>query len=124
MNKTSKIIAGGVLAVILIIAAIMNPSAAESRQMIMDIAVEEIIKRLPATMDGDGEDEPGQTATVLDFISSLTTIKTTDIDVTDYVVFSTFGVSVIKSDGKHELASGLILFGNVIMLSVDVPDDI
>lgn len=41
-------------------------------------------------------------------------------DVTDYVGFSTFKVIVEKDKRKHDLSNGLILFGNVIPLSVDV----
>lgn len=96
------------------VAAIKNPSEADARNLIKEQVTNEINNRI---QDKLSEDDSAGTyiAAALGrlFLPTLLDI-TTDIEVNDYVIFSTFTVSVEVSEEESKYVKGIIVFGKVI----------
>lgn len=113
----TKFIILGTMSVILIIAAIKNPSVTESKQLIKDAAIEKINGKLSSNVLSGTQ----QFASMLGMFLAPTLLdKFVTIDVNDYVVFSTFKATIVVIEEHKNLASGIIVFGNVVPLSSDI----
>lgn len=118
MSKTNKIIAFGAVAVVAILAAIKNPSSTESSQMVKDkisaLATDKMIDKIGAE---DSEKSGAFASTMARMFAPTVIDKLLDVEVNDYVVFSTFKATASFGEESKNVASGLILFGNIIPLS-------
>lgn len=124
MSKTAKIITFGTIAVILIIAAIKNPSTTESKQMIKEAAIEKINEKARAEMSDENTDGIEQFGNFLAMILAPSFYdKIVAVDVNDYIVCSSFKAKISFDGQEKNLVSGIILFGNIIPFSSDLKDN-
>lgn len=100
------------------LAAVKNPGETEAKQMVRDAVTERIQQQMQAKANsGSGLDK------VLNGLGQAVAPKAvehlTDVEVKNYVVFSTFKSSQkysLGSDGEDRQLSGIILFGKVLPL--------
>lgn len=109
------------LSLILVIAAVKNPSENESKEMINNYLVEKFNNKLTSYLNQDDSDTFKQLGAflgmklapqILDYIS--------ETRVNDYIVFSTFECITDISDYNKTIVSGIILFGKIIPLDTDL----
>lgn len=117
----TKLIFLGIVAIILAIAAIKNPSVTESKQLIKDVAITKINEKLRTDIFDENKSDSQQFGSMLGMLLAPTFIdKFATITVNDYILFSTFKATIELKDEQNNLASGIILFGNVIPISSDI----
>lgn len=120
-NSYTRLIIFGIIAIIVIIAAIKNPSVKESRQLIKDFAIERVNENVRNMIDDDDVDKGEKFLAVFGAAFAPALIDALiDIDVSDYVLFSTFKATIGRGKESINFASGLILFGKPLLLSSDV----
>jgi hypothetical protein len=109
----------GVIALIVVIAAIKNPSVSESKDLVMEaIITRKINEEFRKGVDNEKNSRLEKSLIALaSLIAPAILDKYISIDVTDYVLFSSFKVNLNEDEEIKEAASGIILFGNVIPLS-------
>jgi hypothetical protein len=111
----------GIIVIAVIFAVIKNPSVTESKQQIKDAAISQINKKFGKNIADDKE--------VLGSVIGMFMVPTlfdkfVSIDVTDYVLFSSFKATLNYDDKKRNLSSGIILFGNIIPFSSDINENV
>lgn len=116
-----KFIFLGLVMIILVIAAVRNPSVTESKQLIKDAAITEINEKFIADINDDNISGSYKFGSMLGMLlGPLIIDKLVTIDVNDYIIFSTFKATLEGKGEKMNLASGIILFGNLIPISSDI----
>jgi len=109
----------GAIAIIIIIAVIKNPSESESKQLIIDMAIEKVYGNSFETAESDDEFEKAGKVVAL-LLAPQIIDNMVDITVDDYIVFSSFSVKTTIDEQKKNLVAGIIIFGKVIPLSSEV----
>lgn len=107
---------------ILVVAAIKNPSSAETRALINDVIVEKINEKMEAEMMKEDNDEITRIAAFLGkAFASPVLDYFTNINVSDYIIFSTFDCSSNDENSETKnIVSGIVIFGKVIPLKSDL----
>lgn len=109
------------IAVILIIAAVKNPSRPNAIQMVKAYTIEKVNQKIYDNMNEGEEDSAAQVGQFFGsiFVSKIVE-KVIDVDVTDYIILSSFRITAF---GNKNIASGVILFGNIIPLASDIKNE-
>lgn len=115
-----KIILLFIIAVALVLAAIKNPSESEARECVKLQVIEYINDKVRDTLFNDelsGSEQLGVALAGL-FAPSLIDYVL-KIDVSDCIFFSTFNAKIKMKDDTKLLASGVIIYGKIILLKSD-----
>lgn len=116
-----KVIIYGLVVITLIIAAVTNPSEAESKRMIRSEVITKVNDKLKAEINDKNKSGDQQFGLMLGMLFAPAIIDSfVTIDVNNYFVFSTFKASADSEEEQKNIASGIILFGQVITFSSDI----
>lgn len=111
----SRVIVVFVLIGIFIVAALRNPSEDQATLMIQD-KMKDIIEEKMAENLNEEKDGTKAIGTFFGKMLLPALINIMPIDVTDYILFSTFDVKVPIEGENKSVVQGIILFGKVIPL--------
>lgn len=113
-----------IIAFVLILAAIKNPSEKEAKESIKAEATELINRKITEESKNNDMEGLGKLGVALSNILAPTIMDhALDITVTDYIFCSSFSVTMDTPGSKKNLASGIILFGKIIPLSSDLKEE-
>lgn len=106
---------------IIVVAAVKNPSATETKALIKDALVETFNEKIEAKMMSDEDNGAKQLGAFLGMALAPHVLDYfTTIDVNDYVVFSTFDCRTKDEEESRTIVSGVVVFGKVIPLKSDL----
>lgn len=110
-----------IIGVLVIVASIKNPSENESRVLVKDFIVEKLNDHMRAEMNNDDNDGLKKLGAFLGItFSSKIMDYVTQINVTDYVLLSTFDCTIEIKEEQNTIVSGIIVFGKIIPLKSDM----
>lgn len=106
---------------LLVVAVIKNPSENDSREMVKSFIVDKTKNSLRNEVTNDDNDGFKQLGALIGmtFASSLIDF-TCETKVNDYIIFTTFDVTVDYHDEEINIVSGFIFFGKIIPLKTDL----
>lgn len=123
-SSTGKIIFSLVIIAILVIAAITNPSKSAAKEEVNTALSEQVDRYINKEMAGEDNSLGARFGSALAKLLTPTLVNTlVDTNVSNYIFFSTFESKVTVINEEKKLASGIILFGNVIPLSSDLKEE-
>lgn len=106
---------------ILVLAAVKNPTEEEAKQRVKTEMTELINDKVESNVDTEAGMSLKQIgASIVKHIAPALVDKMIDVDVNNYIVFTTFNASSSFNDSKVSIASGIIVFGKIIPLKTDI----
>lgn len=121
-----KIIIAIAVIAILFLAALKNPSKTDAKAEVNGMITEKVMEKIQGEMTNiDDEESIGSTlgsALASLFIPSVID-KIVNIEVSDYIFFTTYDANISIMQEKKTIVSGVILFGKVIPLHTDIDTD-
>ncbi len=117
-----KLITLVVVAAILILAAVKNPGEKEARELIKTEVVEQLnTKATDKAAECDYTGIAKQiTGMVVNMFAPTLVDKCLDIEVENCVIFTKFNVTTTIKADKTSIASGVIVFGKIIPLKINL----
>lgn len=120
-SSTTKIIAVVVFIAVFFLAALKNPSDAEAKAEIKTLFTEKVNEKMRQQIADEENSAGKQIGSMLAMLVAPTFIdKWIQVDVSDYIFFSTFDANISINEEKKSIASGAIVFGKVIPLKSDI----
>lgn len=119
-SKTGWFVFMFIFIVAVIGAIVTNPEETEAKASIKEQSVKIINKKIAGKIDEidvPGSDKLGKFIT--DALVPKLYDKMIDVDIKDYVIFSTFTIFLDYKLGQREIASGIILYGQIVPLKYD-----
>ena len=112
------------LIAVLVVAAIKNPSETESRELIQKQIVEKVNENVRKTISDEDKDAGTQIGAALVglFMPKLLDYAM-NVDINDYVIFSTFTITPNIPEAEGKYMKGIIVFGKVIGTSTNIDFD-
>lgn len=113
-----------IIIAILVVAAMKNPSASETKTLIKDTLIEKINERMGAEiMNGDNDGATQFGAFLGMTLAPYLLDYFTNIHVNNYVIFSTFDCTAKIGEEMKSIVSGIVVFGKAIPLKSDLNKD-
>lgn len=109
---------------LILLAALKNPSKAETKALVKAELVERINKEMGEVIANDKNSGLKQFGAMLGMTFSDKIVdKFTTIEVSDYVIFSTFDCTTVAFDEPKTVVGGVVLFGKLIPLRSDLDEE-
>ncbi len=103
------------------VSAIKNPSENVGKEIVKEFIVEKVNNKLRSEMINEDNDGFKQFAAFLGMAFTSNIIDyVCEIQVHDYIVFSTFDCTTDVEDERKTIVSGVIFFGKLIPLKTDI----
>ena len=123
-KRSGVIVLTLIVLAIVIVAAIKNPSAVEGKNMVKDYIVENVNYRLKSEMNNEENDGFTKFGAFIGMaFASQMVDYLTEIEVNDYILYSTFNCTMEVEDIDRTLVGGVIVFGKIIPLKTDLDLD-
>ena len=120
-SSATKIIAVAVLIAVFFLAALKNPSEIEAKTEIKTLFTEKVNEKMRQQVTDEENSAGKQIGSMLAMLVAPTLIdKWIQIDISNYIFFSTVDANIKIHDEKKTIASGVIVFGKVIPLKSDI----
>ena len=120
-NRTGVLVFILIILAVFIVAAVKNPSEAEGNKMVKDYIVEKVNYVLKSEINNEENDGLKQFGAFLGMAFSSQIIDyVSDIEVSDYILFSTFDCTMEVEEKNRTIVSGVIVFGKIIPLKTDL----
>lgn len=112
------------LVVLFVVSAIKNPSEKEGKEMVKEFIVEKVNNKLRTEMTDEDNNGLTQLGAFLGMTFASNLIDyVCDIQVNDYIVFSTFDCTIDIDDESESIVSGVIFLGKLIPLETDLKQE-
>lgn len=112
------------LAALFIVSAIKNPSERESKEMVKSFIVEKVNNKLRGEMTNEDNDGAKQFGALLGMAFASNIIDyVSEINVTDYIIFTSFDCTTKVDDSERTIVSGIIFLGKIIPLKSDIKSE-
>lgn len=111
-----------VIFIVILLAAITNPSTTDAEADIKSLIVDKYNDTIREEINGDDDTSAGEQvgAAFATALGPLIIDHLVDIDVSDYILFSTFNSQVTIKGEDKTIVAGVIIFGKVIPLESDI----
>lgn len=110
-----------IILAIIIVAAVKNPSEVEGKKMVKDYIVEKVNYVLKSEINKEGNDGFKQFGAFLGMtFASQIVDYVSDIEVNDYILFSTFDCTMKVEDIDRTIIYGVIVYSKIIPLKTDL----
>jgi hypothetical protein len=113
-----------IIVILFVVSAIQNPSEKEGKEIVKEFIVEKVNNKLRSEMTNEDNDGLKQFGAFLGMAFASNIIDyVCEIQVHDYIVFSTFDCTTKVEDERKTIISGIIFFGKLIPLKTDIKEE-
>lgn len=120
-SGATRIVIAVAFIAIFLLAALKNPSESEIKAEIKTMMTDKINEKLRQEVTNKDNSTGEQIGSVLAMLFAPTIIdKWIQINVSDYIFFSTFDTNVTVDEEIRTIASGVIVFGIIVPLKTDI----